>query len=334
MPFAFILSIIIGIGFWIALTIAISFRKEDPDFAGNALGFATGFAIASFIFLVVASYDKVEEYEVGIPISFGSAQDEVGPGIDWHAPWVKMVRMDTRVQELTFNNESRIEAQAQGGGTLNLDLRVQWRIPVEGATEIYRNLGEDKEIIANVAVVPAVRECPRNATTGFTPEGAFTDDRVEIRDLTLECLRSEVVGFGIEIPDIFLGKVDPGQAVRSEIDTKVAVQQQINRAAEELKLEEIELQKQEVNSRQAAVEAFGVSQAEQIVSCGGVPEYNEDGTIFNVTPNEACEDQFPEDYLAWLFINKLDEVDGLTIVTEGLDASLLLPTGRASVAVD
>ena len=65
---------------------------------------ATGLSAMSVLFLFVASYDKVEEYEVGIPISFGNAQARVGPGI---------------------------ESQAQGGGSLNLDLRVQWRIPVD-----------------------------------------------------------------------------------------------------------------------------------------------------------------------------------------------------------
>lgn len=336
MPATFIFSLIFALFFWIAVGTGFSLRNEKGA-TGPAMGFALLFGLLSFVFFLTASYDKVEEYEVGIPISFGNAGEPLGPGITWHAPWVSVKYMDTRVHELSFSGDDTIESQAKGGGSLDLDMRIQWRIPVAGATDVYTNIGpaatdEDLENIVKVVIKPAARECPRNVTTSFTPEGAFTTDREQIRDETLECLREEVAQHGIEIPDLFLGEVDPGAKVKDEIDTKVAVQQQINRAAEELVLAEVELQKGEVAARQEAVAAFGISQAEQIISCGGIPDFDEAGNIVNVTPDENCDDQFPQEYLTWLFIQSLDQVGSLTVVAPGLDASLLLPAAEAQAA--
>jgi hypothetical protein len=127
---------------------------------------ATGLSAMSVLFLFVASYDKVEEYEVGIPISFGNAQARVGPGI---------------------------ESQAQGGGSLNLDLRVQWRIPVDGAVDIYRNVGTDKSQIESVVIVPAVRECP--ATSRST-----THPKVHLRTIVKRSETGLWTAFGPRLP--------------------------------------------------------------------------------------------------------------------------------------
>jgi regulator of protease activity HflC (stomatin/prohibitin superfamily) len=121
--------------------------------------------------------------------------------------------------------------------------------------------------------------------------------------------------------DVLIRDVDPGAAVKQAIDAKQQAEQNLQRAA-------ITLQEEEIKAQQEAVRAFGISQAEQIVACGGVESADEDGNTV-IVPNETCEDQFSAEYLQWLYINALSDVDGVVILPPEFDGNLFVQTPPA-----
>jgi len=95
--------------------------------------------------------------------------------------------------------------------------------------------------------------------------------------------------------------------------------------------------RQRIERARQAVEAKATSDAEQIIACGGTIQLIEvDGEqVETVVPNDTCEDQFSDEYLEWLWITTLPDVDAnVTILdprlTEQGEVLLTVPTGGAA----
>ncbi len=316
-----VLIAIIAVVWLIAFTGTFS---EDRDVKGFALGLLITATLIGGGLTIGMSVSQVKEGHVGIPVSFGQALDPVGPGIDWHAPWVSVKKMNTQTQIMDFSGEDRIEAQVDNGGSLDFDMRVQYEVEEAAADVLYVEVGSE---FRQRVLRPAARDCPRDITPSFSAESAYTDGRQAMSDAIAECIRDEVGPFGILVTDVFIGEVKPDQRVVDELNTREVTTQQIETANQRVQLANVQLREQEVAARNEAVRAFGVSQAEQIIACGGTPDFDEDLNIVDVTPNEDCEDQFSDEYLTWLFLQTIENGDvSLTLVAPELDAQLLLPT--------
>lgn len=265
---------------------------------------------------------QVPDGHAGIVRSFGKYEDvPLQPGISLIAPWKSVTDVDTRVQSFTFSDTDSnsvggsIPAQALGGGNLTIDLTIQAAPSTETAPALLKTVGDDWFTVIGR---PAARSCVRDAPTDLTVEESYTTGRPLIAERILACFADKVELRGIKVFDVLLRDVDPGAQVRQAIDDKQQAQQELQRAA-------IRLQQEELTAQQEAVKAFGISQAEQIVACGGVQSTDENGNP-SIKPNDECGDQFSTEYLQWLYINQLSQVDGVVILPPEFDGQLFVST--------
>ena len=252
------------------------------------------------------------------------------------APWVSLVEFSTREQVIAFEGddparEARglddISMQTRGGGSFDLDARIRIRVPDDKVVDVFRILGTDYNA---QATIPSGRECLRDASVGMDLTDAITTGRTEIARISADCLAAKLTEpYGIEIVGVELGGTTVPERVQEDINAKQGAEQARQTA-------EIELQTARIQAARQAVEAKATSDAEQIIACGGTIQVIEvDGEqVETVVPNATCEDQFSDEYLQWLWITTLPEVDAnVTILDPRLtgpgEVLLTVPAGGA-----
>lgn len=324
-----VLAIAIAVGAFCALF--------GPDEEVEVFGVVTGvIAFVAFAIVgVIGSYNTVGEGQVGIPVTFGQAGEPVGPGVHWKAPWTNIVVMDALDKAITFGDgggevdsaNGPISAQAKGGGNLVVQMTVQYELDDAKASEVYRNVRTD---FVDVYVRPVSRSCIRDVTPNFIPDEVFTSGRRAVATQTLECMQSNLEPKGINVQNVLILEIDPPQTVLDSIDAKVAAEQDLQRAS-------IRREEAAINAQIEAIQALATKNAEQIIACGGTEIDNPDTTPGAaptiVVPDEECGEQFSQNYLTWLYIQSLSEIDGLTLIAPSLgnDVILNIPSSPAPV---
>jgi len=325
---------------------------EYPNLSARELKkgqeFITGLSLASWItfsltaiILALTTVTFVPDGHVAVTRAFGEYERSLEPGPQLLYPWESTSEEDTRIKSFTYagndsdDNETNdsdfpdITAQAFGGGSLVLDLTVQVSLVDSQVPALYKDVGEDWY---STIVHPRVRSCARDSTPGLTVDQAFGSERKEISRLTLGCLQDNIPQerFGIVIEDVLVRDVDPGNAVLTAIDTK-------QKAEQELLQRSVDLEKAEIDAQIEAQKAFGISQAEQIIACGGVEtiDTNNQGVEINVVvPDNECDDQFSAEYLDWLWLQQVPHIEGLIITDPGFQGNLFVNPPAASFGDD
>lgn len=250
--FLFILMIVCAIIMLLCIAGAVINPKTEHN---NDTRWGFGAAVAVFLILTLlfgawSCIKTVPASHTGIPVAFGDVKPALGPGVHFVAPWTDVHNFETRQQEITFagNGEgdtySVINTQAAGGGNLTIEQTVQFQIVEDQADELYEEIGTD---YLGRALLPLARSCPRDVAANFTigelfgvGEGAPVAEgeedvpdadaveaaaREELANGILECMQNNENHVGIEIIDVLIRDLDPGETVRGAIDDKIAAEQ-------------------------------------------------------------------------------------------------------------
>lgn len=281
----------------------------------RALSFAVA-AMVGAIGLGVLTVNQVDEGNAAVPVTFGKAGEAVGPGVHFAAPWTTYEELSTRERVINFSGDSPereaaglddITMQTRGGGGFDLDARVRISLPRSAATNVWKTIGTSWE---QAVVIPSGRECLRDSAVELDLTEAITTARPQIANAAEECLILKLTEpYGIRVIGVELGGTTVPAEVQSSINAKQGAEQARQAALIGLEQARIDAQKQ-------SVEAKATSDAEQIIACGAT--IASDGSI---VPNEICEDQFSDEYLDWLYINQLQNVDTLIVVDREIASS-------------
>ena len=314
----FVILLFVGLGVFFMGPRA-SLTDEGGTIARIAGAVITLLAIVMLFFMVTTI---VDDGKVGVTKSFGEyGAETLEPGVHIVMPWEDVQQIDTRVKSYTFSANAEesisgpIAAQAKGGGNLLIEQTIQLTVDKQTADDLLREVGSEW---FNTVVLPPIRSCTRDSSVGLTLEEAYTSGRGEIASNTLECVTEKVEKYGITILDVLIRDVDPGGAVKAAIDEKQKAEQDLQRASVQTRVVEEE-------ARQESIRAFGTSQAEQIIACGGTETKTEEGETI-IVPNTLCEDQFSDEYLQWLYINELSKIQGTVILPPNFDGELFVQT--------
>lgn len=305
-----------------------------------------GLAVAGVALLVMGltSITRVKDGHVAGVSTFGVYSDTtLKPGLNVIAPWQSTTKLDGRLQCRKYgfpaasgtDSETQpfstaVSAQAKGGGNLVIDMSVCTQADPDKAVSLLREIGPD---YISVLLSTKPRSCLRDAAKETTVDEAIGEKRSELGLATLECTNLFTQPRGLNVVDVQISDVDPGDAVKRSIDAK-------EQAEKEVQLAETKLRQASIDAQAQAVEAFGISQAEQIVACGGSEQVETitgvDGAetdITTITPNDECEDQFSEEYLQWLMIGQLDKINGLVILPSDVGDNLILSVPEVAPAL-
>lgn len=220
--FIFIIGILVLIGGFIFAAYASKQYKGKP--------FAMIIRAIACLLCVVAVTGSCISYVptgyTGIVTTFGKVHDvTLDAGINFHAPWDKVITMDNREQRVPFTMQAFSsdiqEVSISGSVNLNIDKST--------AMNLYREVGTN---YLNILVMPRISEEVKSVISKYTAEGLIVNRNnlsIEMADL----LKSALASQGINILSVAVEDVDFSDAFTNAVEAKQVATQEKQKAQTE-----------------------------------------------------------------------------------------------------
>ena len=213
--FGIILAIILFIGGVVA---GRFMHKSWPAFVGVILAIAL--FLVSCIAIVPTGY-------TGILTTFGKVEDRtVSSGINFIAPWQKIVKMDNRTQKVQIQT-SAFSSDIQ---QVDLIISVNYCIDQNTAQTLYKTVGTN--YYDNV-MFPRIQENTKAVFSQYTAENLIAK-RDELSDLVADTTAKDLANYGITIVSISIEDIDFTDAFTNAVEAKqVAAQNKLTAETEQ-----------------------------------------------------------------------------------------------------
>lgn len=213
--FLFILSILIFIVAVGAIAFGIAQKKPSLK-VGGIIGIIVAIAILIFscIGIVPTGY-------TGILTTFGAVQDRtVSAGINFIAPWQKVVTMDNRTQKVELSTQAFSSDIQQ----VDIAMSVNYCIGQETARELYKTVG--KSYYENI-MLPRIQENVKAVFSQYTAE-ALISNREILSSSVANLMKQDMDHYSISIISIAIEDIDFTDAFTNAVEAKqVAAQNKL-----------------------------------------------------------------------------------------------------------
>lgn len=235
-----------------------------PNLTRAAIRLAVGF----FVFLVIAGMaggcmtTTLTSGQRGVKYSiFGGTDLEqvFAEGLQVHAPWVEIIRYDTRVQEQVED----ITALSSDGLNIGMDVSVRWRPEVETLPQLHTVYGTD---YYRKLVQPELRSAVREVVGQFTPEELYSSKRTELQGAVIERVQRVVQQQYVLVDAVLIRNVQLPQQIQQAIARKLEEEQEAERY-------EFTLQKERLEAERKEIEAQGQAQYQRIITESLSPQF-------------------------------------------------------------
>lgn len=219
--FSFIIGIILFIGSIVGLTIKADKERKSLFRIGGSIAL-----VAAIVLIAISCISYVPTGYTGIVTTFGKVHDvTLDAGINFHAPWDKVITMDNREQRVPFTMQAFSsdiqEVSISGSVNLNIDKST--------AMNLYREVGTN---YLNILVMPRILEEVKSVISKYTAEGLIINRNnlsIEMADL----LKSALASQGINILSVAVEDVDFSDAFTNAVEAKQVATQEKQKAQTE-----------------------------------------------------------------------------------------------------
>lgn len=234
--------------------------NNRPNFS-NPTRLLTRGAILLALILVVGSLaagcmtTTIVSGQAGVRYSlFGGTKIEstYGEGLHLHAPWLKVIKYDVRVQERLEN----MEALSSNGLSIGTDISVRWRPASETLPVLHVAYGVDyfRKLIG-----PELRSVVREVIGQFTPEELYSSRRIELQDQIFSRVKESVESENVVVEAILIRDVRLPEQIKVAIENKLKEEQEAERY-------EFTIQKERLEAERKRIEAEGEAAYQQIIT--------------------------------------------------------------------
>lgn len=165
-----------------------------------------------------------------------------GEGLQIHAPWVKLIRYDVRVQEQLED----IDALSSNGLSIGMDASIRWRPLSTELANIHVTYGQD---YYRKLVQPELRSAVREIVGQYTPEELYSSRRTELQEAIYAQVRDAVSDENITVDAILIRDISLPDQIRTAIENKLKEEQEAERYEFTLQKEALEAQRKEIEAR-------------------------------------------------------------------------------------
>ncbi|ARA93377.1 MAG: prohibitin family protein [Bacteroidetes bacterium] len=235
-----------------------------PNLTRAAVRLAVGF----FLFLIVAGMaggcmtTTITSGQRGVKYSiFGGTDLEtvIGEGLHVHAPWVDIIRYDTRVQEQLED----ITALSSDGLSIGMDVSIRWRPEVASLPQLHTTYGTD---YYRKLVQPELRSAVREVVGQFTPEELYSSRRTELQGAIMERIERVVEQQYVLVDAVLIRNVQLPEQIQQAIARKLEEEQEAERY-------EFTLRKEQLEAERKRIEAEGQAEYQRIITQSLSPQF-------------------------------------------------------------
>jgi membrane protease subunit HflC len=165
------------------------------------------------VLVISTSCFIVREQELALRVQLSKIVDaDYKPGLHFKIPFVEdVVRFDRRVLTRKFDGEQFLTRESQG---LTIDYYIKWRIA--NAAQYYQSTGGDEARAAGL-VGDKIQDGIKNEVARRTLKEIVISDRQEITGKFMDELGESMKGFGIELVDVRLQRIDLQEEVATSV---------------------------------------------------------------------------------------------------------------------
>lgn len=191
----------------------------------------------------------------GIVTTFGKVHAEtLDAGINFHAPWDNVIKMDNREQRITF----QLEAFSKDIQQVSVQGSINYNIDKATAMNLYRDVGVE---YATILINPRIQEDVKIIIAKYTAENLI-ENRQAMSDAIYELLKTELADKGINIISLAVENIDFTDAFESAVEAKQVATQEKQRAKTLQEQQTMETEQKAERDRIAAQAAADVAHIE------------------------------------------------------------------------
>jgi SPFH domain/Band 7 family protein len=203
------------------LTVAAASTTDDDD-EDDEHGCFVVFGLAAIVFFVLSFFRTVPSGSVGVPVTFGKAANEVGPGLHLEWPITQMKNISTRTQSYTMatkGDDPAVRVLGSDAAGATADATLLFRVVRNQATDVYDNLGTG---YAATVVRPTARRCVRAAFADNELVAAATTRSNDVEKNIEDCIKETLEPAGIDVQEFQLRQLVLSQQLTDAIEGNVA----------------------------------------------------------------------------------------------------------------
>lgn len=239
-----ILGILILIGGIIASAMVTDFNKV----------FSIGGVILCIICILCSCISYVPTGYTGIVTTFGKVHNEtLDAGINFHAPWDNVIKMDNREQRTTFT----LEAFSKDIQQVGVQGSVNYNIDKVTAMNLYRDVGIE---YPTILIGPRIQEDVKIVIAKYTAENLI-ENRQVMSDTIFELLKTELAPKGINMISLAIENVDFTDVFEAAVEAKQVATQEKQRAQT---LQEQQTMEEEQKAERARIAAQAEADVKKI----------------------------------------------------------------------
>jgi len=199
----------------------------------------TVIASAGFLFCTAA----VPAGHVGIVNTFGQVADySLQPGFQFKAPWTGIINMSVQTEKYS----ATATAASSDLQDVKTEVTLNYRLNSNSAVSIYKNVGMN---FADKIIVPAVLESVKASTAKFSAT-ELIQKRPMVKDEIEKVLGERLLQYGIVTESVSITEFQFSTKFTEAIESKVTMQQEAEKAQNELA--KIKIEKEQAITRSEA----------------------------------------------------------------------------------
>lgn len=179
--------------------------------------------IVMIIAIISSCISYVPTGYTGIVTTFGKVHENtLDAGINFHAPWDNVIKMDNREQRLEF----KLEAFSKDIQQVDVQGSVNYNIDKTTAMNLYRDVGTE---YSNILIGPRIQEDVKIVIAKYTAENLI-ENRQAMSDAIYELLKNELTDKGINVISLAVENIDFTDAFESAVEAKQVATQEKQKA--------------------------------------------------------------------------------------------------------
>lgn len=232
---------------------------KDYEFKGFKLKKRMLLGLGWLLIILFGCFTNIGANKVGIvynPFKGGIQSYTLTQGYKLKSPFTKVYKIDTEVNELTFEN---ISVQTNDSQFVNAIIKVQVKIDSAKAFEYFSKY-RDKSLKDISSVLSATMQKQLEAvTTQYNIMDVLGSKRDEIVNKSLELIQTELEKDGVSVLRVTLVDTDAGDAIETAIANEAI-------AKKEAETAEYKKQKAELEGEAKVIEAQKEKEANELIS--------------------------------------------------------------------
>lgn len=211
--------------------------------------------ILCIILIITSCVSFVPTGYTGIVTTFGKVHNEtLDAGINFHAPWDNVIKMDNREQRVAF----KLEAFSKDIQQVDVQGSINYNIDKSTAMNLYKDVGTG---YADILIQPRIMEDVKIIIAKYTAE-KLIENRQNAADAIFELIRTELEPKGIHVISFAIENIDFTDAFESAVEAKQVATQEKQKAQTQQEQKTMEETQQAERKRIAAQAEADVAKIE------------------------------------------------------------------------